>query len=238
MAGLIISFWFIYVFTEKKPFANAADSFLGIILSYSIALVFLAALMIKAQVTSDEKDDEDVFGILLVVVLGLGPLATALQVFWVQLTALAKGLTRALMQKIYPPQPPSGSNVEDGAKGFSNTPDVADWAKLKGEDKKSAPLSTRSACLGQEKRTAGKSSKSVASAHLDTKSASSPPEIAVEEGTWSSLETRPVCSSRPGSSRNENASISQHGAAAGEGRPIAKVAKPNISSTPRIGTMF
>ena len=57
-----------------------SDNILGVVLSYSLALFFTAALMIKADISSDATDDERLFGILLVIILASGPLCILAQV--------------------------------------------------------------------------------------------------------------------------------------------------------------
>jgi len=72
---------FSHVF-EQRPFKNADDSTLGIVLTYSLMLFFLAALMIKSDVSSDATDDQFMFGVFLVVVLAGGPISIFIQVLF------------------------------------------------------------------------------------------------------------------------------------------------------------
>lgn len=67
------------VFVEMKPYKDAEDSSLGIVLAYSLSLFFLSALMIKVDATSTDPKDEELFGIFLVGVLSAGPIAIVVQ---------------------------------------------------------------------------------------------------------------------------------------------------------------
>ena len=77
--GILIGYVFSYVFTKFEPFKAQTDSNLGVLLSYSVVLLFLAALLIKVDVTGDDADDQRTFGVLLLGILGSGPLATLFQ---------------------------------------------------------------------------------------------------------------------------------------------------------------
>ena len=48
------------------------DTVFGIVLAYSLVLLFIAALMIKVDATSDDEDDQEIFGLLLVAILFAG----------------------------------------------------------------------------------------------------------------------------------------------------------------------
>jgi hypothetical protein len=71
--GLLVAMLFIYVFVAFSPYKERDDNILGVLLAYSLALLFLAALMIKADVTTDDDYDQDSFGAVLVLVLFAGP---------------------------------------------------------------------------------------------------------------------------------------------------------------------
>ena len=77
--GLLISLAFTFVFVSYKPFKENDDSKLSIVLAYSLALVFISALLIKADVTSDDEDDQKLFGVLLAITPFAGPIVIALQ---------------------------------------------------------------------------------------------------------------------------------------------------------------
>jgi len=71
--GLLIALFYVAVFTEIRPFKNPDDNTLAIILSFSLVLFFLAALMIKVDATGDSPEDRALFDYLLLLVLGSGP---------------------------------------------------------------------------------------------------------------------------------------------------------------------
>ena len=77
--GLILSVLFIWVFTNYKPFKKSSDSNISVILAVSLLFLFLAALMIKVNATSDTDSDQEVFGIILVGVLAAGPAVITIQ---------------------------------------------------------------------------------------------------------------------------------------------------------------
>eukprot|EP00614_Pseudopedinella_elastica_P022796 CAMPEP_0172644010 /NCGR_PEP_ID=MMETSP1068-20121228/238987_1 /TAXON_ID=35684 /ORGANISM="Pseudopedinella elastica, Strain CCMP716" /LENGTH=1130 /DNA_ID=CAMNT_0013458191 /DNA_START=782 /DNA_END=4171 /DNA_ORIENTATION=- len=62
IAGIIISLVFVFIFSELKPFKEPETSALGIILMYTITVIFLAALIVKSNTVSN---DDPVFGALL-----------------------------------------------------------------------------------------------------------------------------------------------------------------------------
>jgi len=71
--GLLICLCFNWVFIELKPFNEPSDCSLGVVLAYSLTLFFFAALLIKVDATSDDADDQYVFGVILIAVLVMGP---------------------------------------------------------------------------------------------------------------------------------------------------------------------
>ena len=76
--GLLLSLIFIHVFERYLPYKEPSDSVLGVVLAYALALLFLAALLIKVNATSDDTQDQALFGVLLVLILFAGPvLATS-----------------------------------------------------------------------------------------------------------------------------------------------------------------
>ncbi len=78
--GLLITVAFSFVFAYLQPLKKE-DTILGIVLSYSLVLLFVAALMIKVDATSDDEDDQKLFGALLIVILFAGPAVPILSFF-------------------------------------------------------------------------------------------------------------------------------------------------------------
>ena len=72
--GIICSLAFVQVF-NIMPFRDPNDSVLGVILAYCLVLLFLGALMIKVDATSDDEEDQAVFSYLLIATLLAGPVA-------------------------------------------------------------------------------------------------------------------------------------------------------------------
>ena len=77
--GLVLTFIFNFVFVEFKPFVAYEDSTLSVVLGYSLSMIFLAALMIKADLTGSSPSEEQFYGVFLVVVALAGPLLIAVQ---------------------------------------------------------------------------------------------------------------------------------------------------------------
>jgi hypothetical protein len=75
--GLLVCILFIWVFSYFKPYKSDTDDSLSIILQFSLTLLFLAALMIKVDVSSDYSSDSQAFGNILLVVLAAGPIGIA-----------------------------------------------------------------------------------------------------------------------------------------------------------------
>ena len=80
--GAVISVVFALFFAEHQPYAERSDNRLSIVLAFSLVLFFLAALMIKVDITSDDEHDQEVYGLLLVILLCGGPVLSAVEVFW------------------------------------------------------------------------------------------------------------------------------------------------------------
>jgi len=74
--GLGISLAFINVFTLLEPFNVKEANIFSLVLSNSLTLFFVAALMIKTDSVSDDKADQQMFGRILIVVLCAGPIVT------------------------------------------------------------------------------------------------------------------------------------------------------------------
>ena len=60
------------------------DTILGIVLSYALILLFLGAMMIKMDVASEDEQDQEVFGLLLVAVFfaGVRNIGRGLLIVW------------------------------------------------------------------------------------------------------------------------------------------------------------
>lgn len=72
--GILLCFCFLYVFIDFRPYRNADDANLGVILQYSITLLFLAGLLAKVNVTANQtKSEEAIFGYALMAIMLLGP---------------------------------------------------------------------------------------------------------------------------------------------------------------------
>jgi hypothetical protein len=69
--GLALSIMFTYLFTAIRPFQNPDESSLGVLLSNSLSLFFISALVISL---GDDSEPSPIHGALLVVVMILGPL--------------------------------------------------------------------------------------------------------------------------------------------------------------------
>ena len=69
--GLLITIAFSFVFAFLQPLKKE-DTILGIVLSYALILLFLGAMMIKMDVASEDEQDQEVFGLLLVAVFFAG----------------------------------------------------------------------------------------------------------------------------------------------------------------------
>jgi len=72
--GLIICVGFNWVYVALKPYKDPGDSGFAIMLSISLTLLFLAALIIKVEHTSELGFGEETMGVSLCVILVSGPL--------------------------------------------------------------------------------------------------------------------------------------------------------------------
>ena len=73
--GLVLSILFNWIYSECKPFKEVGDSYLAIGLSYSLSIFFLASLIIKTNIMSELGLNDDFFGIVLAILLGIGPIS-------------------------------------------------------------------------------------------------------------------------------------------------------------------
>ena len=70
--GFLICLAFLHLFC-KRPFKEEEDSSLGIVLTYSLAFIFLSALMIKVDALPQGDLERRLFGFVLVFLLIMGP---------------------------------------------------------------------------------------------------------------------------------------------------------------------
>lgn len=70
--GLLITVAFSLVFAYIQPLKKD-DTVLGIVLSYSLVLLFIAAMMAMMDTSEDSEEDQEVFGTLMIMVLFAGP---------------------------------------------------------------------------------------------------------------------------------------------------------------------
>ena len=71
--GVIISLAFVRVIEMFRPYKSSQNNTLVTILAYSLVCIFLAALLIRVDVTSDDPGDQAVFGILCSGIFFAGP---------------------------------------------------------------------------------------------------------------------------------------------------------------------
>lgn len=72
VAGLLICLFYIYVFLKLEPYNEQTTNDVSVVLSYSLSLLYLAALMIKVDVVTSAPSDQNTYGILLILVLFAG----------------------------------------------------------------------------------------------------------------------------------------------------------------------
>mmetsp|Transcript_37803 Transcript_37803/g.48956 ORF Transcript_37803/g.48956 Transcript_37803/m.48956 type:complete len:190 (+) Transcript_37803:625-1194(+) len=110
--GILVSTFFLCVMFYMEPFIEKHDNFLGVVLAYSLTLMFLAALMLKVDISPEDSRDQEVFDVLLVLILMAGPMVIAYQVIVKNLYGTLKvlGCVSWLMHKV-------GYEHNDEAKG-------------------------------------------------------------------------------------------------------------------------
>jgi len=79
--GVLLCLVFLHLFS-KRPFKDDDDSSLGIILTYSLSFIFLSALLIKVNAQPQGDLEEQLFGVLLVLLLIVGPGIVVMDMFW------------------------------------------------------------------------------------------------------------------------------------------------------------
>ena len=95
--GFLFSSLFVYIFSKQEPFNFPEDNNLCVVLSYSLMFMFLGALLIKISVVQESSHDQQVFGIILIVIFLAGPASLMFQV--------AKGSITMIMQRFFVSQP-------------------------------------------------------------------------------------------------------------------------------------
>ena len=63
------------------PSSLSLSDRLGIILAYMLVVLFLAALVVKLNATSDDSHDQAVLSAILIVLLLVGPLANVVEIY-------------------------------------------------------------------------------------------------------------------------------------------------------------
>jgi hypothetical protein len=81
LVGILICAFFIWVFTEAKPFKDANNDTLSVVLAYSLFFFFLSALLIFVSVASQQPSDQRVYGACLIAILAFGPSTIITQIF-------------------------------------------------------------------------------------------------------------------------------------------------------------
>ena len=97
--GVVFSLGYTWVFTKKRPYKARDNNDLGVTLAYSLVLLYLAALMIKVDSTSDSNRDQMVLGIFLVCVVVIGPLAVLYQYMKPYLKICCAPITKRFAKK-------------------------------------------------------------------------------------------------------------------------------------------
>ena len=96
--GFLLCLVFLHVFS-KRPFKQDDDSSLGIVLTYSLAFIFLSALLIKVNAQPQGDLEDQLFGILLVLLLIVGPGIIILDIVWSFLSSRIQKLNERRRQR-------------------------------------------------------------------------------------------------------------------------------------------
>jgi hypothetical protein len=80
--GMLIAFVFFGILIAIMPFKNESDNRFAVTLTFTLSLFFLAALMVKTDATSDDLDDQRLFGLALVLILAAGPFLVVCEDMW------------------------------------------------------------------------------------------------------------------------------------------------------------
>ena len=81
MLGLVLSILFNWIYSEFKPFKEIGNSYLAIALSFSLSIFFLASLIIKTNIMSELGLHDNAFGIILALLLCIGPISIVIVQF-------------------------------------------------------------------------------------------------------------------------------------------------------------
>ena len=93
MLGLVLSILFNWIYSECKPFKEIGNSYLAIALSFSLSIFFLASLIIKTNIMSELGLHDNAFGIILALLLGIGPISIVIVQF-IELFPLFRNLIK------------------------------------------------------------------------------------------------------------------------------------------------
>jgi len=91
MVGFIASLVFVFLILKFSPFKSDSDSELGMILSYSVSVFFLAAVAIKGSMAGVSMT---LFDTILMVVLALGPIYLVGNMWWNTITMVWDKVSR------------------------------------------------------------------------------------------------------------------------------------------------
>ena len=79
--GFLLCLLFLHLFS-KRPFKKRDNSTLGIVLTYSLAFIFLGALLIKVNAQPNGELERRIFEIVLVFLLLVGPGLILFNILW------------------------------------------------------------------------------------------------------------------------------------------------------------
>lgn len=134
VVGLLICLVFLFVFIKLAPFVDSNDNSTGVILAYSLTLLFLAALMVKVNATSQDESDQRVYGICLILVLVWGPASIICQWFMsfcrrfcVKQTPHQEAPPRQFQDPIRKPTVPFYQSQSEDLSDFTIEPEQAEY---------------------------------------------------------------------------------------------------------------
>ena len=81
LLGFLLCIGYLHLFS-KRPFKEGDDNTLGIVLNYSLAFMFLGALLIKVNAQPKSDFERNIFDMIMIFLLFAGPDAIIIDTMW------------------------------------------------------------------------------------------------------------------------------------------------------------
>jgi len=140
LLGLLVSSLFIYVFSKQEPFNIPSDNDLSVVLSYSLMFMFLAALLVKVSVVQDDSRDQQIFGVVLIIIFLAGPASLFVQLMKFFVMKVKQMYTRFKQSR---QQPSQTQGIYSSDKEMQRDSDLSKSSIYENEDVNASSMSDK-----------------------------------------------------------------------------------------------